>query len=109
MAAPRKIIAALQISLDGFIEGPDGDVGWIESWEDSFDLLPEIDTCVLGGGMYPGYEEYWLAIMAEPERPVPLTGKIPSRGEVEYARFADRTPHVVLSRRPSAAPRSSPP
>jgi dihydrofolate reductase len=98
MAAPRKIIAAPQISLDGFIEGPDGDIGWIGSWEDSFDLLPEIDTCVLGGGMYPGYEEYWLAILAEPERPVPLTGKLPSQGEVEYARFADRTPHVVLSR-----------
>jgi dihydrofolate reductase len=98
MTAPRKIIAALQVSLDGLIEGRDGDVGWIGSWEDSFDLLPEIDTCVLGGGMYPGYEEYWLAVLTHPERPVPLTGRVPSPGEIEYARFADRTPHVVLSR-----------
>jgi dihydrofolate reductase len=27
-----------------------------------------------------------------------LTGRAPSKGEIEYARFADKTPHVVLSR-----------
>jgi dihydrofolate reductase len=94
----RRIIAALQVSLDGLIEGPDGEVDWIGSWEDSFDLLPEIDTLVLGGGAYPGYEQYWQAILANPEGVQPLTGKVPSQGEVAYARFADTTPHVVLSR-----------
>lgn len=94
----RRIIAALQVSLDGLIEGSDSEVDWIGSWEDSFDLLPEIDTLVLGGGAYPGYEQYWLAILDNPQGVLPLTGKVPSKGEVEYARFADRTPHVVLSR-----------
>jgi dihydrofolate reductase len=94
----RRIITALHVSLDGLIEGPNGELDWIGSWEDSFDLLPEIDTCVLGGRMYPGYEQYWLAILANPEGTLPLTGQMPSRGEVEYARFADKTPHVVLSR-----------
>jgi dihydrofolate reductase len=94
----RRIIAAMEVSLDGRIEGPDGEVDWIGSWEDSFDLLPEIDTLVLGGGAYPGYEEYWLAILADPEGVLPLTGRVPSKGEVAYARFADTTPHVVLSR-----------
>ena len=50
----RTIVAALQVSLDGLIEGPNRELDWIGSWEDSFELLPEIDTCVLGGGMYPG-------------------------------------------------------
>ena len=27
----RKIIAALQVSLDGFIEGPQGELDWVES------------------------------------------------------------------------------
>jgi dihydrofolate reductase len=94
----RKLIAALQVSLDGFIEGPKGEVDWVRTWEDSFDLLPQIDTFILGGGMYPGYEQYWLAILANPEGILPLTGGVASRGEVEYARFADSTPHVVLSR-----------
>lgn len=93
----RKIIAALQVSLDGLIEGPNGELDWIGTWADSFDLLPDIDTCVLGAGMYPGYEQYWLAILANPEGVLPLTGRVPSDGEIEYARFADKTPHVVLS------------
>ena len=94
----RKIIAALQISLDGFIEGPNGELDWVETWEDPFDLVPQIDTCILGRGMYPGYEQYWRAILANPEGILPFTGKIASKGEIDYAHFADKTPHVVLSK-----------
>jgi dihydrofolate reductase len=94
----RKIIAAMQISLDGLIEGPYGEVDWVGAWYDSFDLLPQIDTCILGGGTYPGYEQYWLGILANPTGVQPLTGKVASKAEVEYAHFADNTPHVVLSR-----------
>ena len=94
----RKIIAALQVSVDGFIEGPKGELDWVETWEDSFDLAPQIDTCILGRGMYPGYEQYWLAILANPKGVLPFTGKVASKGEITYARFADKTPHIVLSR-----------
>ncbi|MPZ13045.1 MAG: dihydrofolate reductase [Chloroflexi bacterium] len=94
----RKIIAALQVSLDGFIEGPNGELDWIETWEDPFDLIPQIDTCILGRGMYPGYEQYWRAILANPKGVLPFTGKVASKGEIDYARFADKTAHIVLSK-----------
>ena len=94
----RKIIAALVVSVDGCIEGPHGELDWVDTWEDPFDLLPQIDTCILGRGMYPGYEQYWGAILANPEGVLPLTGKVATKGEVAYARFAERTPHIVLSR-----------
>ena len=93
----RRIISAMQMSLDGFIEGPDGDLDWIENWEDSYDLMDQVDTCVLGGGMYPGYEQYWTSVLADPKAVLPLTGKVPAKGEIDYAAFADRTPHIVLS------------
>ena len=93
----RKIVAAMQMSVDGFIEGPKGEVDWIDTWEDPFDLLSQIDTCILGGGMYPGYERYWRAIFKDPESVSPFTGKVASKGEVDYARFADKTAHVVVS------------
>lgn len=99
----RKLIAALQISLDGYIEGPNGEIDWIRSWEDPFDILPEIDTCVLGGGMYPGYEAYWGAIMADPLAVSPFTGSVATPGEVDYARFAKQAQHVVLSGKLKAA------
>jgi dihydrofolate reductase len=48
--------------------------------------------------MYPGYEQYWTAIQNnEPDKPLPMTGKLPKPDEVKWARFAARTPHYVLS------------
>jgi len=95
----RKIIAALQVSLDGFIEGPNGELDWVETWEgEGFNVLPQIDTCILGGGMYSGYEQYWRAILANPEGILAFTGKVASKGEIDYAHFADKTPHIVLSK-----------
>ncbi|HTE14856.1 MAG TPA: dihydrofolate reductase family protein [Burkholderiales bacterium] len=94
----RKIIAALQVSVDGFIEGPNGELDWVDSWEDPFDLLPQIDACILGGSMYPGYEQYWLAILANPNNILPSTGKVATAGEIAYAHFAENTPHFVLSK-----------
>ena len=49
--------------------------------------------------MYPGYEQYWRSILADPDGVLPLSGKVASSEEVAYARFADRTPHFVLSSR----------
>ena len=95
----REIIAALQVSVDGFIEGPNGELDWVETWDDPFDdMFPQIDTCILGRGMYPGYEQYWQAILANPEGILAFTGKVASKGEIDYAYFADKTPHIVLSK-----------
>ena len=93
----RRVIAALQVSVDGFIEGPNGELDWVDTWEDPFDLSDQIDACVLGAGMYPGYEQYWRAILANPEGILPFTGRAATPGEIQYARFADQTPHFVLS------------
>lgn len=93
----KRMIAALQVTLDGLIEGPNGELDWVGDWEDGFELLDEVDTCVLGGGMYPGYEQYWTAILADPSGVLSFTGRPPTEGEIRYASWADRTPHVVLS------------
>lgn len=94
----RKIIAALQVSLDGFIEGPQGELDWITSWEDEFEVTPQIDACILGGGMYPGYEHYWTSIIADPDAVIELAGRPATQGERDYARFAAGIPHFVVSR-----------
>lgn len=94
----RKIIAALQVSVDGCIEGPNGELDWVESWDDTFDLIDQVDTCILGSRMYPGYEQYWCAILADPEGVLAFTGRPALKSELDYAQFAARTPHIVLSR-----------
>ena len=47
----RKIVAALQVTLDGMIEGPKGELDWVADWGDQFGITSEIDACLLGGGM----------------------------------------------------------
>jgi dihydrofolate reductase len=93
----RKLIAAMKTSVDGKIEGPEGYADWVEAWSEDYDLMPRIDACLLGAGMYPGYEQYWTAIQNEPDKPLAFTGKVPTPDEVKWGRFAAQTPHYVLS------------
>jgi dihydrofolate reductase len=99
----RKMISAMQVSLDGFIEDADGKTDWVDSWADAIQLIDDVDMFLLGGHMYPGYGEYWGLIHADPQRIPPLPevpsqqGRLPSSSEIAYARLAAQTPHVVLS------------
>jgi dihydrofolate reductase len=93
----RTMIAGLQVSLDGFIEGPNGEKDWVDSWADAIQLIPDVDTFVLGGHMYPDYGEYWESIYTDPQRVPPFQTRAPSKSEIAYARLAAKTPHVVLS------------
>jgi dihydrofolate reductase len=99
----RKIFAALSVSVDGFIGGPNGELDWAkakdeETWRDIFEMLTDSDTFILGRVMYPAYEEFWLAVAKNPTGVLPFSGKIPTKNEIAYAQFADKTLHIVVSR-----------
>jgi len=93
----RNLIAAMKVSVDAKTEGPEGYADWVEAWSDDYGLTQQVDACVLGGAMYPGYEQYWTAIQNEPDKVHPLSGKVPTTAEIEWARLAAQTPHYVLS------------
>lgn len=94
----RKMIAGLQLSLDGFTQGPDrGEREWVASWTDALAQIPDVDAFVQGAGMYPGYAEYWAAIERDPLAIAPFSTRAPNEREIAYARFAGKTPHYVLS------------
>ena len=63
---PRALISAMQVTLDGYILGPEGEADWVDSWADGLELLPPVDAFVLGGGMFPDYEQFWTAILDDP-------------------------------------------
>ncbi len=90
----RKVILSMQLTLDGFIEGPNGEMDWLiydddGQWKDLFEMLRSVDTFLLGRAMYPGYADYWRATLANPSAP---------KNEMEYARLAEKTSHIVFSR-----------
>jgi len=93
----RTMIAALQVSLDGFTQGPNGEKDWVDSWADAIELIPDVDTFVLGGRMYPTYGDYWESIYSNPDRVLSFQNRVPSESEIAYARLAAKTPHIVLS------------
>ena len=96
----RTVIAALQVSLDGYVEAPEGDArDWVDSWADALELLGPVDAFVLGRGMFDGrYEAWWDAALADPDTASAMFGRAPYPREVEYARRAHETPHIVLSK-----------
>ena len=97
-AASRPFIAAMQVTLDGYSLGPDGNADWVDSWADGLELLPRVDAFVLGAGMFPGYEVFWTAVRTDPAAVAQWLGRDPYPREIEYARIAAETPHLVLSR-----------
>ena len=93
----RAFIASLQISLDGYVQGAHDEVDWVDSWNGALEQIPDADAAILGGGMYPGYEQLWGSIAADPQSGTAMLGRPVTEGEVEYAHWTQRTPHYVLS------------
>lgn len=93
----RLFIAALQVSLDGYLQGASGEVDWVGSWDDALGLVPGADAAVLGGGTYPGYEMLWGSVAADPRSGTAMLGRAVTEGEADYALWTQRTPHYVVS------------
>ena len=93
----RSFIAAMQVTLDGYILDADGTADWVDSWADGLGLLPEVDAFVLGGGMFPDYEQFWAAVLEDPATVSEWIGREPYPRELRYARVAAATPHLVIS------------
>jgi dihydrofolate reductase len=93
----RLFIAALQVSLDGYLQGANAEVDWVDSWGDALALVPGADAAVLGGGMYPGYEMLWGSVAADPRSGAAMLGRAVTEDEADYALWTQRTPHYVVS------------
>jgi len=63
----RKIIVSMNVSVDGFIAAPGGDLDWhFDKWtnemaESLCEQLSKADTILLGGNTYSAMAAYWPA------------------------------------------------
>ncbi|MCW3117767.1 MAG: Dihydrofolate reductase [Chitinophagaceae bacterium] len=89
----RKIISFMHISLDGFVAGPNGEMGWIKVDEEIFDYvgkrISEGDTALYGRVTYQMMENYW-----------PNAGNKPTatKHDIEHSKWYDKVHKVVLSK-----------
>ncbi len=89
----RKLKLQLQMTVDGFIGGPNGEMDWIsQNWDDQLlqyvgDLTGSIGTIVLGRKLAQGFIPHWAAVKADQSHPEYAGGVV----------FTD-TPKVVFTR-----------
>jgi dihydrofolate reductase len=95
----RKVILAMQMTLDGFSTGPNGEMDWLppfndeKSWKDlhgeMWNQLRSVDTFLLGRVTYQIWEKYWPATATSPSS---------TRNDIEFSRFAEKTQKIVFSK-----------
>ena len=89
----RKLKLQVQISVDGFVAGPNGELDWMTfSWDDESRkyvnaMTDSSDTILLGRKMTDGFVNFWTGIAEKPEHP-----------QYSFARKMVDTPKVVFSR-----------
>ena len=90
----RKLKLQMQITVDGFVAGPEGQLDWMV-WDPEDkkiiarinDLTDSSDTILMGRKMTPGFVEYWESVLTKPDSP-----------EYEFARKMVNMTKVVFSR-----------
>ena len=89
----RKLKLQMQISVDGFVAGPEGQLDWM-TWEMDEKLISFInhltdtsDTILLGRKMTAGFVKYWEGVIAQPKSP-----------EYEFGKKMVSMPKVVFSK-----------
>jgi dihydrofolate reductase len=89
----RKLKLQVQISVDGFIAGPNGEMDWmVWNWDDKLkkyvsELTEPVDTIILGRKMTDGFVSYWSDIMTKPDDPF-----------YAFAKKMIETPKVVFTK-----------
>jgi dihydrofolate reductase len=89
----RKLKLQVQISVNGFIARPGGELDWVTwNWSDDIkayvtDLTNSMDTIILGRKLAEGFIPYWADVKVNPDHPENEAGKT----------FTD-TPKIVFSK-----------
>ncbi len=71
----------MQISIDGYIAGPNGEMDWMTwNWDDKLkayvdELTEPVDTILLGRKMAGGFISHWANVITKPDDPNFAFGK----------------------------------
>lgn len=94
----RKLKLQVQMSVDGFVGGPQGELNWmIWDWDDQIkeyvnELHTSVDTILLGRNMTDGFVTHWSSI-TDPNDP-----------SYAFARIMVETPKVVFTKTLETSP-----
>ncbi|MBE7169424.1 MAG: dihydrofolate reductase [Williamsia sp.] len=96
----KKLILQMQLTMDGFVAGPNDELDWMNTEMDAkqLDFLKELtegmDTILMGRKMTHGFTTYWENVVDnQPESP-----------EYPYAKIFVDTPKIVFSKTVQSLP-----
>lgn len=87
----RKLKLQMQLSLDGFVAGPNGEMDWmVWNWDEPLnkyvgDITESVDCIVLGRVLAQGFIDYWANAAANPET-VPGAQKLNDTPKVVFTK-----------------------
>ena len=77
----RKLKLQVQMTVDGYIAGPKGEMDWLTfNWDDEVKqcvtaITEPVDTIVLGRRLAEGFIPHWASVAADPNHPEVAGGK----------------------------------
>jgi dihydrofolate reductase len=96
----RKLILQMQVSVDGFVGGPQGEMNWLDvNWGEDINayvtaLTSTIDCIVMGHNLAKGFIPHWQSVADTAAANNP------------FAKIMDETPKIVFSRNADALSKS---
>lgn len=103
----RKLKLQVQLSVDGFIAGPHGEMDWMTfDWDEEINqyvqaITDPVDCIVLGRKLAEGFIPHWAAVAADAEHPEFASGQqFSETPKVIFTRTLDRSiwPNTVLAK-----------
>lgn len=91
----RKVILSTNVTLDGFMAGPHGELDWhFSHWNDEMEAYiveqgKAIDTILVGRGAYESMAIHWPSVAANPTA---------RRKDIEFADWMNSIPKIVFSK-----------
>lgn len=103
----RKLKLQVQMTVDGYIAGPNGEMDWIVwNWDEALkqyvtELTEPVDCIILGRKLAEGFIPYWAGVAADPDNPEVASGKqFTNLPKVVFTKTLDQSPwdNTVLAK-----------
>ncbi len=94
----RKLKLQMQLSIDGFVAGPNGEMDWMEwNWDDGIkefvnQLTEPVDTIVLGKNLAMGFIPHWTAALENPDTNDAFAQKMVNTPKVVFTHTLEQNP-----------------
>jgi dihydrofolate reductase len=89
----RKLKLQMQVSVDGYVAGPNGEMDWmVWNWDDELkkyviEITSSVDCIILGRKLAQGFIPHWASVINDPNNP-----------DFEFAKIMAETQKVVFTK-----------